>query len=239
MHFLNKILLLVIISLNTTLFAHNAEFDTQKQNREQQRLEIQKKQDSDNWNNFMAAVSGQTKKSDSNNSGNKAADVIIHKNKESGLLTWTSKDDGFSIELIQLIPDFVRAIYGKHDFPKNEIERIAGYCLFGTIIQNTSQQKLSYRVSDWRYIDKNGKSYTVKTKTQWLEEWHKAGITFSWTLLPDSGDFEIGDWQQGFTTIQLSRNEKFDFIYTWSLDGVKHEGEIENMSCAPAELKLQ
>ena len=165
-----------------------------------------------------------------------AAEVTIQKNDRSGLLTWTSKDDGFSIELIQLLPDFVRAVYDKHGLPADEVERIAGYCDFGTIIQNTSQQQLSYRVSDWRYIDKDGKAYPVKTKAQWLEEWRKAGITFAWTLLPGSGDFGIGDWQQGFTTIKIDRNEKFDFVYTWTLDGKKHQGKIENMSCAPANL---
>ncbi|MEO8332026.1 MAG: hypothetical protein ABI479_06300 [Gallionella sp.] len=163
-----------------------------------------------------------------------AAEVTIHKNDASGLLTWTAKDDGFSIELIQLNPDFVRAVYGKRDFSADEVERIAGYCVFGSIIQNTSQQPLSYRVADWRYVDKNGKTYPVKTKAQWLEEWRKVGITFAWTLLPESGDFGIGDWQQGFTTIQIDRNEKFDFIYTWTLAGEKHQGRIDNMSCAPA-----
>ena len=164
-----------------------------------------------------------------------AAEVTVQKNNASGLLTWTSKDDGFSIELIQLLPDFVRAVYGKYGLPDDEVERIAAYCDFGTIIQNTSQQQLSYRVSDWRYIDKNGKAYPVKTKAQWLEEWRKAGITFAWTLLPGNGDFGIGDWQQGFTTIQIDRNEKFDLVYTWTLDGIKHQGKIENMSCAPAD----
>jgi hypothetical protein len=165
-----------------------------------------------------------------------AAEVTIRQNNASGLLTWTAKDDGFSIELIQLLPDFVRAVYGKHGLPADEVERIAAYCDFGTIIQNTSQQQLSYRVSDWRYIDKNGKAYPVKTKAQWLEEWRKAGITFAWTLLPGSGDFGVGDWQQGFTTIKIDRNEKFDLVYTWTLDGKKHQGKIENMSCAPASL---
>ncbi len=165
-----------------------------------------------------------------------AAEVTLHENNISGLVTWISKDNGFSIELIQLIPDFVRAIYSNHGFPPEEVERIADYCIFGSIIQNTSQQHLSYRVADWRYIDKNGKTYPVKTKAQWLEEWRKVGINFSWTLLPESGDFGVGDWQQGFTTIQLDRNEKFDFIYTWTLDGIQHQGIIENMSCAPANL---
>jgi len=165
-----------------------------------------------------------------------AAEVTVQKSNASGLLTWTSKDNGFSIQLIQLLPDFVRAVYDKHGLPADEVERIAAYCDFGTIIQNTSQQQLSYRVSDWRYIDKNGKAYPVKTKAQWLEEWRKAGIVFAWTLLPGNGDFGIGDWQQGFTTIQIDRNEKFDLVYTWTLDGKKHQGKIENMSCAPANL---
>ncbi len=165
-----------------------------------------------------------------------AAEVTIQKVAGSGLLKWTSRDNGFSIELIQLNPDFVRAVYAKHGLPPDQVERIAGYCVFGSIIQNTSQQRLSYRVSDWRYVDKNGKSYPVKTKAQWLAEWRKAGVTFAWTLLPGSGDFGIGDWQQGFTTIKIDRNEKFDFIYTWTLDGKKHQGTIKNMSCAPAAL---
>ncbi len=165
-----------------------------------------------------------------------AAEVTMQKNDASGLLTWTAKDDGFSMELIQLLPDFVRAVYDKHGLPAGEVERIAGYCDFGTIIRNTSRQQLSYRVSDWRYIDKNGKTYPVKTKAQWLEEWRKAGIPFAWTLLPGSGDFGIGDWQQGFTTIKIGRDEKFDLVYTWTLDGIKHQGMIANMSCAPASL---
>lgn len=170
-----------------------------------------------------------------------AADVSIHKNEKSGLLTWTSKDDGFSIELIQLLPDFIRAIYAKHDFPIEEIERAASYCMFGTIIKNTSDQHLSYSVSDWRYRVKNengeyGDELPVKTKTQWLDEWKKAGIRFSWTLLPDVGEFAVGDWQQGFTTIKLPREKKFDLIYKWKLDGIAHTGILKDLKCAPESL---
>ncbi len=170
-----------------------------------------------------------------------AAKVSIYKDETSGLLTWTAEDDGFSIELIQLLPDFIRAIYAKHDFPKQEIERAASYCMFGTIIKNTSNQHLSYRVANWRYRTNDGKGnygkeQPVKTKTQWLEQWRKAGIIFSWTLLPDTGEFSVGDWQQGFTTIKLPRENKFDLIYKWSLDGVEHTGILENLECAPESL---
>ena len=168
--------------------------------------------------------------------GADAANVTIHKNETSGLLSWTSEDEGFTIELIQLIPDFVRAIYAKHDFPDVEIERAASYCMFGTILKNTSNQLLSYRVANWRYRTKDGKELPVKTKTQWLEEWRKAGIIFSWTLLPDVGDFAEGDWQQGFTTIKLPRESEFDLIYKWKLDGKEHTGVLENVKCAPETL---
>ncbi len=165
-----------------------------------------------------------------------ATEVSVHKNENSGLLTWTADDKGFQIELIQLLPDFIRAIYAKHNFPKEEVERAASYCVFGTILKNTSNQHLSYRVSDWRYRTKDGKQHPVKTKTQWLEEWRKLGITFSWTLLPDIGEFSVGDWQQGFTTIKLPRESEFDLIFKWQLDGVTHTGALENISCAPETL---
>lgn len=165
-----------------------------------------------------------------------ASEVKVHKNEDTGLLTWTVNDEGFQIELLQLLPDFIRAIYAKHDFPKDEVERAASYCIFGTILKNTSDQQMSYRVADWRYRTSDGKQYPVKTKTQWLDEWSKAGITFSWTLLPDAGEFSVGDWQQGFTTIKLPRNTEFDMIFKWQLDGVEHTGILENIKCAPDSL---
>ena len=170
----------------------------------------------------------------------RATEVSIHRNETSGLLTWTASSEGFKVEFIQLLPDFVRAIYAKHHFPPEEIERAASYCVFGSIIKNTSDQLLSYRVDNWRYRTRSSTGAVVeqpvKTKTQWLEEWERAGIIFSWTLLPDSGDFEVGDWQQGFTTIQLPRETKFDLIYTWKLDGDPHSATLKNMQCAPENL---
>jgi hypothetical protein len=165
--------------------------------------------------------------------------VSVHENETTGLLTWTADDTGFTIELLQLLPDFVRAIYAKHDFPPDEVERAAGYCVFGTILKNTSDGIMSYRVADWRYRTADGEEYPVKTKTQWLDEWKKAGITFSWTLLPDQGDFEVGDWQQGFTTIKLPRETEFDLIYRWQLDGTPYQGVLENLKCAPESIELE
>ena len=159
--------------------------------------------------------------------------VTVHENPDTHLLTWTAESDGFSIELIQLLPDFVRAIYGNHNFPKNEIEDIAGYCVFGSIIKNTSDKTLKYNVADWRYITNKGEAMPIKTKSQWLEQWRNSGITFSWTLLPDAGTFHVGDWQQGFTTIKLPRNSEFDLVFKWQLEDAEHVGTIENLRCPP------
>lgn len=163
--------------------------------------------------------------------------VTVHKNPDSGLLSWTAEDHGFSIELIQLLPDFVRAIYSNHDFPQAEIDEIAGYCVFGSIIKNTSAQTLTYDVADWRYVHGDDAPMPVKTKTQWLEQWRKAGVIFSWTLLPDAGTFNVGDWQQGFTTIKLPRDSEFDLKFTWQLDGVEHVGTLENLHCPPESIR--
>ncbi len=168
-----------------------------------------------------------------------AANITMQKNENSGLYSWVAESEGFSIELVQLLPDFVRAIYMKHDFPDDEVDEIAGYCVFGTIIKNTSQQQLDYDVADWYYTDKHGNHHPVKTKTQWLEQWRKAGVIFSWTLLPDKGTFYKGDWQQGFTTIKLPPESGFSLTYKWSINGIEYTDTFEGLRCAPEQLSQQ
>ena len=74
------------------------------------------------------------------------------------------------------------------------------------------------------------------SKTQWLKEWSDVGIIFSWTLLPDKGEFEAGDWQQGFTTIALPRDESFNLIYRWQIESQNYSATIDNVTCAPENL---
>ena len=162
-----------------------------------------------------------------------AAKITVQENEDTGLVSWVAESNGFSLELIQLLPDFIRAVYLSHDYPRQEVEKIAEYCVFGSVIKNTSQQVLDYDVSEWSYTDSDGQSYPVKTKTQWLDEWKKAGILFSWTLLPDKGTFYVGDWQQGFTTINLPRGSQFSIRYKWKLDGIEHTDNFEGLRCGP------
>ena len=165
-----------------------------------------------------------------------AADITTQRNEASGLYSWRAESEGFSIELIQLLPDFVRAIYMAHEFPAAEVDDIAAYCVFGTIIKNTSDQTLDYDVANWYFTDSSGKRHAIKTKSEWLAQWREAGITFSWTLLPDKGTFYEGDWQQGFTTIKLPRESAFTLTYKWSINGTEHTDTFEGLSCAPEQL---
>jgi hypothetical protein len=161
-----------------------------------------------------------------------AAVVQKKQDPDTGLLSWSVEDRGLSLELIQLPPDYIRAVYSSRGLPKYIVEDMALYCVFGTIIKNLSDTQLSYRVADWRYVTADGKAHALKTKTQWLTEWRKGGIKFAWTLLPDDQVFDVGDWSQGFTTMKLPRESTFDLVFYWKLEEKTHAGKIENLSCA-------
>jgi hypothetical protein len=153
----------------------------------------------------------------------------------SGLLSWKAQHPGFSLQFIQLLPDYIRAIYSARGLPQDLVELMAGYCVFGTIIKNESSEPLSYRVADWRYITADGQTHPIKTKTRWLKDWQDRGVAFRWSLLPDAQTFAPGDWSQGFTTLPLPPDTAVRLRYTWTQQGKHHEGTFEDLRCAPAE----
>ena len=164
-----------------------------------------------------------------------AAQLTQHRDPESGLLSWKQVDRGFSLELIQLLPDYVKALYSSRGLPKSVVDGMAPYCVFGSVVQNHSRGELSYRVADWRYVTADGKKHRLKTKTQWLAEWKKQGSDFGWSILPAAMTFDTGDWAQGFTTVRLPPGSHFDLIYSWRHHGKHYTGTLKNLICAPAQ----
>ena len=160
-----------------------------------------------------------------------AADTIVTENPQSGLKNWKKSDRGFSIELIQLLPDFVQATYASRDLPPAIFESMKGYCIFGTVARNETDAPLSYKVADWRYVTKDGKSHKLRTKSQWIDVWSKLGADFSYSILPDDIEFDAGDWAQGFTTPKIPPGARFDLIYTWRQHGKTYTGKLENLAC--------
>ena len=160
-----------------------------------------------------------------------AADMVTTENPETGLKTWKKSDRGFSLELIQLLPEFVQATYASRDLPPAIFDSMKAYCVFGTVARNETDAPLAYRVKDWRYVTPDGKKHRLRTKSEWVAVWSKLGVDFSYSILPDDIEFEAGDWAQGFTTPQLPPGARFDLIYTWRRHGKKYTGTLRDLAC--------
>src|SRR5512143_3610239 len=104
-----------------------------------------------------------------------AAEQTQNRDPDRGLLSWKKQDRGFSLELIQLYPDFVAAVYSSRGLPPAVVDGMKEYCVFGTVAQNQSGGTLSYRVADWRYVTPDGQPHRLKTKPEWIAEWKKQG----------------------------------------------------------------
>ena len=163
-----------------------------------------------------------------------AADVTLSEDPDTGLQSWKYSGDGLEVELIQVPPDFIRASYSARGLPASVSEAVASRCVFGTIVRNVSDRPLSYRVADWRYMRGDGVERPIKTKSEWLQEWHGMGVRFSWSILADDPTFAVGDWIQGFTTMAEPHGSMLDLRLVWSIDGKRYEKIIKNLQCAPA-----
>jgi hypothetical protein len=154
---------------------------------------------------------------------------------ETGLSSWKTTGDALSLELLQVVPDYVRAVYSARGLPQEIVDAVSGYCVFGTILHNTTQQPLAYRVADWRYITPDGVRHRIKTKSQWVSEWRDMGVAFRWSLLPDDQTYNVGDWGQGFTTIGLQPGDRFDLEYSWRQGDARRIRTIREVHCAPVQ----
>jgi len=161
--------------------------------------------------------------------------VAEHVNPDTGLSSWKAEGDALDFEFIQVLPDYVRAVYSSRGLPKAVVDKVSSYCVFGTILRNRTDKPLSYRVADWRYITPDGVRHPIRTKSEWVSEWHDMGIAFRWSMLPDDQTFAVGDWGQGFTTIALEPGSPFALEYSWTQDDKTETRLIEEVRCAPAE----
>ncbi len=160
------------------------------------------------------------------------ADIQPAVDPDTGLLSWKLERDGFGIELIQLKPDYVRALYSSRGLPADIIEEVARYCVFGTIVRNLSDSRRAYRVAEWRFVTADGKQHRPRTKTEWITDWKQRGLRYLWSLLPDDQVFEVGDWSQGFTTIDVPRHSRFDLSIQWHVKGRTYSHNLSGLTCA-------
>ena len=161
-------------------------------------------------------------------------DVTQSTEAETGLKHWKFTGHGLDLELIQVPPDFIRASYAARGLPSAVSEAVATRCVFGTIVRNVSDSVLSYRVADWRHVKADGSELPIKTKSEWLEEWHGMGVRFSWSILADDPTFAVGDWIQGFTTLVAPHGSRVALKVVWTIEGKRYAKVLSNLECAPA-----
>jgi len=166
------------------------------------------------------------------------AGTVQNTNPNNGLSNWQSEGTPFSLQLLQLMPDTVRAIYSNKGFPPDLVEEMASYCTFGTVIRNLADTPISYDVGDWRAVTADGVRHRPRTKTEWLKIWKSRGVNYGWSILPAAQTLQVGDWGQGFTTVKLPRNTRFDFDYSWRQDGKTFHATLEGVQCPPEQLPV-
>ena len=88
--------------------------------------------------------------------------VEKHVNPDTGLFSWKSQGDALELELIQVLPDYVRAVYSSRGLPGEIVDKVSGYCVFGTILHNRSAGPVAYRVADWHYITPDGERHSIR-----------------------------------------------------------------------------
>ena len=158
-----------------------------------------------------------------------------YKHPETNILSWQKVDGGFSVRFIQLLPDFVTATYSARGLPSSIVHDMARYCVFGTIIRNESPHPISYHVSDWYYTVADTIQHPIKTKTDWIKEWKSLGVAFRWSILPDNQRLEIGDWNQGFTTLLVKSGAEIDINYSWRSKNELYQTKIKGLKCAVSD----
>jgi len=164
-----------------------------------------------------------------------ALEVSPTKNPDTGMLSWLVDEPKVSLKLIQLLPDYVTAVFSSRGLPPQVVDTLKDYCVFGTIIKNKSSGTLAYRIADWRYVTPDGNEHALKTKTEWVKQWKVMGSPYRWLFLPDDQTFAIGDWSQGFTTLKLPPNSTFNLNYSWRYQGETHQRTLKNLRCAPTQ----
>ncbi len=159
----------------------------------------------------------------------------LSKNPPTRVSKWKAEAKDFSVELVQVGPDYARAVFYARGLPEDVVEDVSRYCIFGTIVKNLSKFPISYHLSDWRVVTGDGVEHKMKLKSEWIKEWSAKGVGFRWLMLADTQTFDEGDWIQGFTTVALPPGREFNLHYSWSSQGQTYHHEIKGIQCAPVK----
>ena len=145
---------------------------------------------------------------------------------------WSSSGQTFSVQLMPLDGDHVRAFFENMGYPAGAVNAVASVCVFGTTIRNSAHRPISYDVAHWRALTPDGVRHRLITKTQWLVRWKAFGVSSDWSVLPPRQTLQPGDWAQGFTTVDLPPGTHFQLLYSWREHATLHHATVRGVQCA-------
>jgi hypothetical protein len=166
-----------------------------------------------------------------------SAEVLTGEDPETGLRSWTWSHAGTSVQLLQLLPDQIRAFFLARGFEGEEVERIARACVFQTIFRNDGDRPVEYDLEDWSLLNR-GERRPLRTRERWDAEWQThpidepARIALRWALLPTVQGFEPGDYNWGMTSFGLPPGEPLDLRIVVRIAGEQITAQIPSVVCA-------
>ena len=169
-----------------------------------------------------------------------SAELTSRVDSETGLQGWTWDNAGMHLQLTQLLPDQARAFYQGRGFSAAESERIAGACVFQTVLRNTTPDDavLEVALADWR-VRRTGHAATPpRTIEVWLSGWgtpplgQAQAIALRWALFPAEQRFAPGDWNMGMLTVDVPHGDRFDLEVRWRLGERASAATLPNLRCA-------
>lgn len=170
-----------------------------------------------------------------------AATLSTGIDEQARLPYWELRDEGMSLRLVQRLPDQSRAFFLARGFSNEQVEQVAGRCVFQTVFRNLSHEAqpspLYYRQRDW-VIHHQAHEASILTREDWSVLWEAEGappaarIAFQWALLPPEQTYEAGDYNWGMTMIDLPPGTRFDLEVRWEQFGETRTALIEDLQCA-------
>lgn len=172
--------------------------------------------------------------------GLSAAALTTGIDEQAQLPYWEIRDEGMSLRLVQRMPDQSRGFFLARGFNAEEVEQVAGRCVFQTIFRNISHEAqpspLHYRQQDWK-VQHQDRGISILTREDWAKLWERenaapaARIAFQWALLPAEQTYEAGDYNWGMTMIDLPPGSRFKLEVTWEQFGETRSFRIEDLQC--------
>ena len=167
-----------------------------------------------------------------------SAELERGRDPDTGLLSWTWRHRGVSVQLVQRLPDQTRAFFLARGFNAEAADLIARACVFQTIFRNDGERPVTYDLGEWT-VHHQGEELGLRTREVWDREWQAQGIdqpariAFRWSLLPTVQRFEPGDYNWGMTSFGMAPGERFDLSLRTVVDGQAIVDTISAVICAP------